>query len=179
MRGDAVARRYARALFELADEQGTVDAVGEALATLAGFLADDRVARVLTGPVPRAEKERLVRALAENVAAPAVLRDLLLLLSERARLPHLGAIRTVFDTLVDRRRGRVRAAVRSATPLSADLLQQVTRVFSELTRKQVLADVTVDPELLAGIVVEVEGRVYDGSLRTQLAKLRQQMASGS
>jgi F-type H+-transporting ATPase subunit delta len=179
MRVDAVARRYARALFELAEEQNTVDAVGEALAAIAGFVADERVARVLTGPVPRDEKERLLRALAENVAAPPALRDLLLLLSERDRLTHLGAIRTVFDRLVDRQRGRVRAAVRSAVPLPTDLLQQVTRVFGDLTRKDVLPDVTVDPELLAGIIVEVEGRVYDGSLRTQLAKLRQQKASGS
>jgi len=96
------------------------------------------------------------------------------MLSDVARL-----IRTVFDRLVDRQRGRVRAVVRSAVPLPADLLQQVTRVFGDLTRKDVLPEVTVDPELLAGIIVEVEGRVYDGSLRTQLVKLRQQMASGS
>ena len=47
------------------------------------------------------------------------------------------------------------------------------------TGKQVIAETTVDPELLAGAIVEVDGRAYDGSLRTQLAKLRQQMASAS
>ena len=137
MRVDAVARRYARALFELAEEQGTLDATGEALAAIAGFVEDERVARVLTGPVPRDQKQRLVRALAENVGAPPVLRDLLLLLSERDRLTHLGVIRVVFDHLVDRRRGRVRAAVRSAVQLSPDLLEEVRRVFGELTRKEV------------------------------------------
>jgi F-type H+-transporting ATPase subunit delta len=179
MRADAVARRYARALFELSEEQGTVDAAGTALAAIASFLDDERVVRVLTGPVPRDQKDHLLRELAANVDAPPALRDLLLLLSERHRLGHLPMIRGVFDHLVDVRHGRTRATVRSATPLPPEMLQEVTRVFGSVTGKQVLAEVTVDPDLLAGLIVEVDGRVYDGSLRTQLAKLRQQMASGS
>jgi F-type H+-transporting ATPase subunit delta len=179
MRADAVARRYARAIFQLAEEQGGVDAVANALASTAALLEDARVARVLTGPLPREQKQRLLRSISDNVGAPPAFRDLLLLLSERDRLRHLGAIREVFDALVDRRRGRTRARVRSAAPLTPDLLAELTRVFGALTGKQVLAEVAVDPELLAGAIVEIDGRVYDGSLRTQLAKLRQRMASAS
>ena len=114
-----------------------------------------------------------------TVSGPPAFRDLLLLLAERDRLRHLAAIREVFDALVDKRLGRTRARVTSATPLAPALVAQLTRVFGEITGKQVIAETTVDPQLLAGAVVEVDGRVYDGSLRTQLAKLRQQMASGS
>jgi F-type H+-transporting ATPase subunit delta len=179
MRADAVARRYARAIFQLADEQGAIDTIATALAAVAALLEDDRIARVLTGPVPRQQKQQLLRTISDHVGAPPTLRDLLLLLAERDRLGHLGAIRDVFDNLVDRHRGRTRARVRSAAPLAPELLAELTRVFGALTHKQVIAEVTVDPELLAGAIVEIDGRVYDGSLRTQLGKLRQQMASSS
>jgi F-type H+-transporting ATPase subunit delta len=179
MRGDAVARRYARAVFQLAEEQGNVETVANALAATAALLEDARVARVLTGPLAREQKQQLLRAISDSVGAPPAFRDLLLLLAERDRLRHLGAIREVFDGLVDRRLGRTRAIVRSAAPLAPELLAELTRVFTQLSGKQVVAEVSVDPELLAGAIVEIDGRVYDGSLRTQLGKLRQQMASGS
>jgi len=179
MRPDAVARRYARALFELAEEQQAVDPVGSALAATVELLADPQAARVLMGPVARERKQELLRDIATDVGAPPPLRDFLQLLEERGRLRRLSAIRVVFDDLVDRHRGRTRATVRSAEPLAPDALAELTRVFGTLTGKQVIAEVRVEPELLAGAIVEVEGRVYDGSLRTQLGKLRHQMATGS
>jgi len=179
MRPDAVARRYARALFRLAVEQGNVDAVARALASMSALLDDREIARVLQGPVPREQKRELLLRIAEDIGAPASFRDLLLLLADRDRLAHVGAVRIVFDELLDRREGRTRAHVRSAVPLAPEALVELTRVFGAITGKQVIADVSVDPDLLAGAVVEVDGRVYDGSLRTQLAKLRQQMATGS
>lgn len=179
MRADAVARRYARAMFQLADEQGNIEAVADALASTAALLEDEHVARIVSGPLGRDQKQQLLRTISDSVGAPPAFRDLLLLLAERHRLRELSAIREVFDALVDRRLGRTRATVRSAAPLAPDLLAELTRVFGRLTGNQVIAEVIVDPELLAGAIVEIEGRVYDGSLRTQLGKLRQQMASGS
>jgi len=177
MKADAVARRYARAIFELAEHEHLLESVAAALAAIAPLLEDERMARALTGPVPREEKHALLRRISEDVGAPPAFRDMLLLLADRARLAHLPAIRAVFDALVDRRLGRTRALVRSATELAPDLLQDLARAFGAATGKEVLTAVEVEPELLAGLIVEIEGRVYDGSLRTQLAKLRQQMAS--
>jgi F-type H+-transporting ATPase subunit delta len=179
MRPDTVARRYARALFELADERGLLDPVRAALAETAHTFDDERVERVLTGPVPPETKRALLTAIASDVGAPPVFRDFLLLLSEHDRLQHVSAIRAVFDALVDRHRGVTRATVRSAAALTTEELAEVTRVFGAMTGKQVVAEVAVDPVLLAGVIVEADGRVYDGSLRTQLAKLREQMATGS
>ncbi len=179
MRADTVARRYARAIFELANDQGTVDAIAHALASTAGLFADPQIAGVLTGPVPREQKLALLRGISEDIGAPPAFRDLLLVLAEHDRLGHLAAIRAVFDTLVDRKRGRTRAKVCSATALPAEVVSELARVFGAITGKEVIPELTVDAELIAGVIVEIEGRVYDGSLRTQLGKLRQQMASGS
>ena len=72
-----------------------------------------------------------------------------------------------------------RAKIRAATPLSQDVLDDVVRTFSTITGRQVVATVEIAPELIGGIIVEVEGRVYDGSLRTELDKMQHQMATGS
>ncbi len=176
MRSGAIARRYARALFSLAKQQQALDAVGASLSTATNTLTEPTVMRVLTGPVARERKRALLVKIAEATNAPAVLRDFLLLLADHARLSHVAAIRSVFDSLLDRERGITRATIRSATPLSADLLDEITRTFGPITGRQVLATVEVVPELIAGVIVEVDGKVYDGSMRTALSKLQHQMA---
>jgi F-type H+-transporting ATPase subunit delta len=121
----------------------------------------------------------LLLKILEATGASALIRDFLLLLAEVDRLKHLSPIRAVFERLLDARQGVTRATIRSAAPVSGDVLEDVVRVFSGITGKRVVPQVHVDPDLIAGMIVEVEGRVYDGTLRTQLGKLHQQMATGS
>ena len=179
MRTGAVARRYARALFSLAKANGSLDAGGAALATTTDTLTEPQVMRILTGPVPRERKRALLLKIVEMTNAPAMLRDFLLLLADNERVDHLAAIRAVFDALLDEARGIIRATIRSATPLAADTLEDITHAFSAITGRQVRATVEVVPDLIAGVIVEIGGRVYDGSLRTEIGKLQQQMATGS
>lgn len=179
MRPDALARRYARALFALAQGQQSLDVVGSALATIASVLGDPSVMRVLMGPMPRERKRELLLKIVEQAGAPGLIRDFFMVLADQGRLKHTAAIKTVFDGMLDDERGVTRAAVRSAAPLSQEMLDEITRAFSAITGKRVMAEVDVVPELIAGVIVEVDGRVYDGSLRTELDKLHQQMASGS
>ena len=178
MRTEPVARRYARALFELAEERQALDDVAGALAAAVDVLGEPRIERVLAGPIDRQRKRSLVQQIAEDLRAPAVLRDFLGVLAEGDRLDQLPGIRGIFADMLDRQRGITRATVRTAAPLAGDLLAELTRGFGAVTGKQVIAQVEVDPELIAGAIVEVEGRVYDGSLRTQLHKLERQMATG-
>ncbi len=179
MRSGAIARRYARALFMSADTPQALEPVGSALAIIADALADPKAMRVLTGPVSRERKRDLLLKIASSAHAPDMVRDFLLLLSDRDRLKQLSAIRVAFEGLVDAKRGIIRATIRSAAELSPEMLAEITRTFSAITNKQVVAQVEIVPDLIAGVIVEVEGRVYDGSLRTQLGKLHQQMATGS
>ena len=179
MRAGALARRYARALFGLADSRQSLEPVGAALATIADVLAEPNVMRVLTGPLSKERKRDLLLKIIGATQAPQILRDFLLLTADQDRLRQMPAIRAVFEELLDDKRGIMRATIRSAVPLSPDMLAETTRVFGTITGKQVVAQVAVVPELIAGVIVEVGGKVYDGSLRTQLDKLHQQMATGS
>jgi F-type H+-transporting ATPase subunit delta len=81
--------------------------------------------------------------------------------------------------LLDEKQGITRATIRSAVELSPEMLDEISRTFGAITGRRVMARVEVVPTLIAGVIVEIEGRVYDGSLRTQLAKLHQHMATGS
>ena len=179
MRSDAVARRYARALFALAKVEGSLETVASALATVTEVITEPTVMRVLTGPLSRDRKREILAKVTAATNAPARLRDFILLLADHDRIDHMGAVRAVFDGLLDRERGITRAKIRAASALSQDVLDEVVRTFSSITGRQVVATVEVAPELIAGIIVEVEGRVYDGSLSTELEKMQHQMATGS
>jgi F-type H+-transporting ATPase subunit delta len=81
--------------------------------------------------------------------------------------------------LLDAQLNQVRATITTAVALSPAQKDEIVATFAQLTGKRVLATLAVDADLLGGVIVEVEGKVYDGSLRTQLDKLHQQMATGS
>src|SRR5262249_18281769 len=148
MRADTVARRYARALFSLAKADGSLDAVGAALANTTEALTEPRVMRILTGPVPRERKRALLLKIVEMTNAPAMLRDFFLLLADHDRLDHVAPVRAVFDALLDEARGIIRATIRSATPLAADTLEDITHAFSSITGRQVRATVEVVADLI-------------------------------
>lgn len=179
MRPDTVARRYARALFAIADEKNELETVGKALEAIARLVEAPELGRVLTGPLGREQKRRLLESLADELRAPGILRDFLLLLSEHDRLVSLAGIAVVYGALVDRRQGVTRAIVRSAAPLDEEALAEVTAAFGKVTGQRVMPSVVVEEDLIAGVVVEVEGRVYDGSVRTQLERLQRRMAEGN
>ncbi len=179
MRADTVARRYGRALFTLAKSQQALDTVGASLATIADAVADPNVMRILTGPVRRERKRAFLAKIVEAANAPATVRDFMMLLADHERISHAPPIRAVFERLLDTERGIKRATIRSASALSPEMIEEITRTFGTITGKQVVARVEVVPDLIAGVIVEVDGRVYDGSLRTELGKLQHEMATGS
>ncbi|MGH7859749.1 MAG: ATP synthase F1 subunit delta [Candidatus Binatia bacterium] len=169
----AVAKRYARALFSLAVEEGRFDAAGEELARAAEAFRNDELAALARSAAvdPRTKREVVAQLAARLGIAPLVGR-FLGLIAEKNRLAELAAIEEQYRRLVDRRLGRVRARIRSATALPAEGEREIREVFEKKTGKKVLAEVSVAPELIGGVAVEIEGRVYDGTLRTQLEAMK-------
>jgi F-type H+-transporting ATPase subunit delta len=105
-----------------------------------------------------------------------VLSNFLRVLAGNDRLDAVADIESAYQRLLERVMGRVRAKVRSAAPLSEEELNALVAVFSRLTRMTVIPTIELDPELLGGVVVEIEGQVYDASLRTQLQRLGKTLA---
>ncbi len=176
MSTSTVARRWARALFELAADGGRLDEVGGALAEIAAAAGEFDRTLLAPGNLGGDTRRRLGAELAAKVGTDTELGRFLRLLAERDRLAELVGISGWFEKMVDDNDGRVRMKVRTAEAADAGALERLTAAFTEIAGREVVAEVETDPELIAGAVVELEGRVYDGSVKTRLERLAERMA---
>lgn len=176
MRNVSIARRYARALLEVASERGSLDRVMDQLTGFAQVLQQNAdVADVLVNPAfTRVQRmavvDGLVQAAAEAVDPSVV--NLLRLLVDRNRFAYLADIARVYRDLADAKAGRVRGKVTSARPLGAQALSRLEQSLERLLQRDVVLDAQVNPQLIGGVAAQVGSVLYDGSLRTQLEELR-------
>lgn len=168
----AVARRYAKALFDLASEAGLREEVAEELDRLRSLVTSTELSPIWNNPRLGVDQRRaLARLLQEQLGLSELVGRFLQYLAEVRRLRELEAIQRCFQQLLDESLGRTRARLRCAQGLDDATVARIASAFSQLTGKEVLADVQVEPELLGGLIVEVEGKVFDGSVRSQLARM--------
>jgi len=172
-----VARRYARALAEVAAEGGELERVQADLDAFAGLLGERRdLAQLFASPnVPKAAAAATADRVAEAMALAPLARRFLRLVALAGRLPVLPDILRAFAGMVDERLGRLRAEVTSAAPLPEAQLAGLRARLAEITGKQVCLTVRQDPLILGGLVTRIGSQVYDGSLRAQLARLREML----
>ena len=97
------------------------------------------------------------------------------LLVDRQRIADLAQIARVFRGLVDAHAGRVRATVTSAAPLSDRDLKKVQNAIEEMTGREIVLDAKTDPSLIGGVVTQVGATQFDGSLRSQLERMRDRL----
>ena len=172
----SIARRYARAILDVAAEGNRTDAVAEQLNAFAAVVGKSaELSDVLLNPAySRAQRNRVVEALLQAMPSPAepALANALRLLVDRNRLGYLPDIARLYRDMADARAGRVRGQVTSAVPLSADAVAQLQQSLQQLTQRSVVLETKVDPSLLGGVAAQVGGTLYDGTLRTQLEQMR-------
>jgi len=180
MAGSAVARRYAKALFELAREEERVVEVRGELAALSQLLAgSEGLRKVLLEPLhPVAERRAVLEDVAAAIQASPVLQHFYAYLIDQRRLVAFDAIEQEYGRLADEAAGLVVAHVRSATELSDEQRARLQRALAERAGQQVQLEVDVDASLLGGVIAQVGDTVFDGTLRTQLAQLRASLVKG-
>jgi F-type H+-transporting ATPase subunit delta len=173
----SVGRRYARALFQIGVDRGNFEQLGEELAALAElFATSTELRQTMENPVFRpSDKRSILEKILPRVTPTAEVQRFVLLLLDRRRIISLPAIARAYRELVDQHTGRVRAKVVSAQPLPAAELDRVQRALEKRTGKKVLIETSVDPGLIGGVVAQVGDLVLDGSVRTQLATLRDKL----
>lgn len=171
----SVARRYARALIDVATEANGLDRIGEQLGRLAQLIQKNpELADMLANPAyTRAQRRAVMDQVmaASQINDPAVV-NLVHLLNDRDRTPSLPDIERIYRTMADLRAGRVRGSVTSAVPLPADALRKLEGALKTITQQNVTLESKVDPSLLGGVTAKVGSVVYDGSLRSQLEEMR-------
>ncbi len=174
----ASAARYARALFDVALKESDPVQIERDLAAFAGLMSSNaELHGVLTNPaVSATAKHQITDSLAKrlNLASPP--HKLLLLLADRDRLTMVPDVLDVYRERVMEHQQVVRAEVTTAAPLTPDRVAQLQRSLADITGRKVEMTTTVDPSIIGGVVTRIGGTVYDGSIATQLAKLREQLA---
>ncbi len=180
MAASAASRRYARALFGIARDEGTIEATREELDRLAALVNESaELSQALLRPMfPAAERREVLRALCERLGSSDTLRSFYSLLIDQRRLVDLPRILEEFHRLADDAAGKTHGEVTSATELSAEQTGRLRAALSRRIGCEVEISVRVEPELLGGVVAKVGDLVFDGSLRTQLAQLRTTLTKG-
>ncbi len=171
-------RRYARALLALAQEQGTAAPVGDEIARLAATFDHPELRAVLTSPaVDAGSRRKIVTDVIAALGVSKLVANLAGLLADRGRLAILPDVAQSYERLLDQRLGRTRVRIASATALGAAEKAELTELAKRLTGSgEAVVTTEVDAELLGGVVLDVAGTVYDGSVKTQLARLSKEMA---
>lgn len=174
MREDTIARIYADALMQAAEERGERKIVREELESLARLLDEDEQFRIfLEAPqVDRSEKKRVIEKLFGEKLAATTLHFLYVLL-DKNRQYLVRRVARQYGRLDDEREGISEATVTSAVPLSDQLRREIQATLEEALGTRLALTLEVDPGLLGGIVVRYEDKVLDGSIKKRLEDLRE------
>jgi F-type H+-transporting ATPase subunit delta len=178
---EAVARRYARALLEIAQEEGALERFEADLARFTdAFEGSEDLRDVLLNPVFEAEaRKQIVRDLAGRLDLGPLVANFVCLLVDKRKLRALPDILRAYRDMVDRAAGRVEALLVAATAVDRETASRVEGELAKWTGKRVRLTTKVDPALIGGAVARVGGFVLDGSIRSQLEGLRRRLAKDS
>jgi F-type H+-transporting ATPase subunit delta len=169
-------RRYAQAIFELAVEQGQIEAFSRDLEFADQVLQDEEFRALLShAEVPIDRKIAAIDAVLPEIN-PSV-RNLISLLVSRGAGASVHDIRVGYGQLLDVHLGRQRVEVTSAVPLEPSELERISEYVSRLASSEVVVSTQVDPAILGGFIVQIGDQLLDGSTRTRLEQLRRRVCS--
>ena len=176
MKDRRAGRRYALALFRLAEEQNKLEGVRRDFSTAAELLArHPEISHLLLNTtIAREEKEDFLdKILPETISG--LFANFLKVLVRKRRFHDFALIGEAFDKLYEEKRGIQRVRVESPIPLDEALQEKLARALAKKTGREIILEATVKPELLGGLVIDFEGAQMDGSFRTVLHELRQKL----
>jgi F-type H+-transporting ATPase subunit delta len=171
----ALGRRYAKALLDLAREQGDLDPVLRDVGALSeAWKASSDLRGIVGNPViPRPALKAVVDGVMDKLGCSTLVRNTVQLLADKGRLGHLEEVLQALDELAEAETGRVRVEVVSAKPLTDAYYAQLAEKFKRVTDREVVLVKKEDSSLIGGVVTRVGDRVFDGSLSNRLSELRE------
>jgi len=177
MSSEAIARRYARAVFELGKESKNLPQLTRDLGDFsASFEKSDELRMALQSPlVSEGQREALLKEIGQRMSMSETALSTLRLLAQRRRLAALPEMVRQLEKLADEDAGVLRATVTSATALQESYLNKLRGELEAATGKKVVITHAQDPSLIAGIVTRIGDRVIDGSVKARLESFRESL----
>ena len=173
----SLAGRYATALFALAKENNSIDAVQASLDTLSAAMAESDDLRALTSsPVlSREDAGKAIAATAKALGLDPLSTNMLGVLAANRRLDQISAVIRAFSTLASDHRGEITAEVTSAHPLDDKQIDALKAQLKKRVGSDVSVSTAVDSSILGGLIVKIGSQMIDSSIKTRLNTLSQAM----
>jgi F-type H+-transporting ATPase subunit delta len=170
-----LAKRYAKALFQVGKEENALADFSKILTEMAELYTEvPEVVDGLTNPLyPQDVREKVMEHLVGAMKASALMANFLNLLVQKRRADVLPDIAMVFQALVDDENNMCQGTVISASEISSDLNDKIKATLEKITGKQVVVTNEIDPLIIGGIIARVGDLLLDGSIKTQLKGLEE------
>ena len=171
MKQTILARRYAKAIFAVGQEQGKYEEYNDVLAGVADlFSSTPAVVDALTNPLyPIDVRGKVMAGMVDSMEVDSVMGNFLNLLVQKKRAGILPEIAEAYKTMVDEEKNISHGSVISAVELNDELQKKIQATLEKLTGKKVELTTSIDPSIIGGIIAKVGDLVLDGSIKTQLA----------
>ncbi len=181
MRNLVIAKRYAKALFNLALSEGWVGQYGRELDGFMQLLRDlpDFADAVQNPLYPEAARKAMFHAVAEKAEMTPIMKSFINLLIEKKRVQHIGDIAQYYHKLIDEHENVARAQLKAASELDETIIQEITQTLENMTGKKVVIEFQLDPSLIGGVVAQIGDLVLDGSVRRQLLNFKESLKRGA
>lgn len=176
----SLARRYARALIQLAQETGQVEDFGKSLESLAALLrqAPDVLHGLANELLDSDQRLVAIGEIADRSGYPILLKNFLSLLVKKERFAHFPAIVREYRRFQDELLGIIRVSVVAPQEPDTTLLKRVASLLGVRLKKTVISHGEGRPEILGGMILKVNHTIYDGSVRRELERLKEDMLKG-
>lgn len=180
MSNETIARRYSTALADVVLKQGEAEAVKGELENWGGLFRENSDLQTVFGnpAIAHTNKERVLNELIAKAKPSRTIANFLKVLLRNGRLGDIADISARFGTILEERSGIVSAEIISARNLPAGERAEFEKNLGKITGKKVHVNYTVDKGIIGGVVTRIGSTVYDGSVKTKLENLREQLVNG-
>ncbi len=174
-----IAKRYAKALAELAEEKKAIDKTRDDLAAFVGAIdAQPAMQKLFSSPVFTPDnKKAVIKELAAKLGLQATTQRFVEHLAETGRIRYVKDVHEAFLALLSERQNRASVQLTTAAAINAGELAEIKKKLETLTGKQVDIDAKIDASLIGGAKARIGSVIYDGSIKNQLNKMRDQLTN--
>lgn len=173
---EKTAKKYAEALFEVAEKNDATNSVMDDVALVSDtFYENSELCNFLLNPIIKLEdKKDAIKQIFEGKVSEIVM-NFLYLLADNSRFDTIYEIKVAFADLIKKKENKITVSAVTAVEMKGFLKEKLKQKLEEKLSKQVEIEYSIDPEIVGGLVVEIEGKTIDNSVVTKLKNIKKQL----
>ncbi|MBI5328147.1 MAG: ATP synthase F1 subunit delta [Deltaproteobacteria bacterium] len=180
MKKDAAAKKYAKALIEIGQDENRYREIGKELRNISAVFADNpELKRFAINPMYKLEdRQGLVEKVADTIEISPLVKKFLSVLVETRGIGIVEDISSSYSKMEDELSDRVKVTIESAIDLDEGRLKEIQKRLHEITRKEVAIVIEKNQALIGGLVFKIGNTIFDGSIKNQLQRVKEKIIQG-